>query len=385
MIKKILLVSAGLIVLTITGFLIWVASYPELRKSKTVGGLPRMQSQYLTMRDGVRIAVDIWLPPDMGTDDRVPTLVAGTRYSRGYSFAQKLDFKTKMKIRLENIDERRVEMVELTPEAAWANDAGYAVVIIDARGSAASFGSRDIEWSPDEVADYGEIIAWIAEQSWSNGKIGAWGTSYPGNTAELMASTGQPAFLATAPRFSDFDPLLGVGMPGGLKADGFIQQWSALNAALDHNPAASRAVDSDRSGELLEEAIAGHNDLTIAEALSAIEYRDDEYGQSRLTMEAASPYSLRESIEAGNTPMQFWVSWLDAGTADGALSRYLTFSNPQQVLIGPWNHGGSASIDPFLYEYVIEDNTETMLAGFEIIKPQMEQVLAFFDLSLIHI
>ena len=106
----------------------------------------------------------------------------------------------------------------------------------------------------DEVADYGEVIAWVTEQPWSNGKVGAWGTSYPGNTAELMAGTGQPVFLATAPRFSDFDPLLGVGMPGGLTTEGFLTQWSEFNHEIDHNLILSKAVNGDRGGKLLKEA-----------------------------------------------------------------------------------------------------------------------------------
>ena len=382
MIKKILLAIVVLLVLTVAGLLIWIATYPELSKSKTAGGLPRMQSQYLTMRDGVKIAVDVWLPPQMGADERVPTLVAATRYSRGYSLALPLSFKIKMMIRLGQVDERLVSLMELNPEAAWTNEAGYAVVMVDARGSAASFGNRPIEWSPDEVADYGEVIAWIAEQPWSDGKVGAWGTSYPGNTAELMTSTGQLAFLATAPRFDDFDPLLDVGMPGGLHANGFLREWSEINAGFDHNPVFSKPVDSDRGGKLLEEAIAGHDNPNILETVGAIEYRDDEYGQSGLTFEKISPYYLKEAIEGNNVPMQIWVSWLDAGTVDGALSRFLTFSNPQQVIIGPWNHGGSASIDPFLYEHKAGEDIDTLLENFEIIKPQMAQVLDFFDCYL---
>jgi hypothetical protein len=242
-----------------------------------------MQSQYLTMRDGVKIAVEVWLPPNLATDEKAPTLVEATRYSRGATMAQPLNFQSKMMIRLGQVDPRLVPIVELDPETTWANEAGYAVVMVDARGSAASFGNRPIEWSPDEVADYGEVIAWITEQPWSNGKVGAWGTSYPGNTAELMASTGQPGFLAAAPRFSDLDPLLGVGMPGGLRADGFLEQWSELNATMDHEISVAKPVNEDRNGKLLEQANAAHENPNIAQTMRTMKYRDDEYGNSGLT------------------------------------------------------------------------------------------------------
>jgi putative CocE/NonD family hydrolase len=382
MIKKIILGIAAFLVIALALFLIWVATYPVLSKTKTAGGLPRSQSQYLTMRDGTQIAVEVWLPPDLAAGEQVPTLVEATRYSRGTTMAQQLGFKEKLLIRLGQVDPRLVALVQLDPESTWANEAGFAVVMVDARGSAASFGSRPIEWSPDEVADYGEVIAWVSEQPWSNGKVGAWGTSYPGNTAELMASTGKPAFLATAPRFSDFDPLLGVGMPGGLRADGFLDQWSEFNAGFDTVPEYAKAVDTDKNGKLLKEAFNEHNNPNIAQTMRAIQFRDDEYGQSGLTFASASPYNLQEEIEANDVPMQVWVSWLDAGTVDGALSRYLTFNNPQQVIIGAWSHGGGPNVDPYMPDEMPEDATEAMFADIAAKESQMAQVLDFFDCHL---
>lgn len=379
MTRKVVFGILGGLVTVVVAFFVWVVTYPELYTSKTIGGLPRAQSRYVTMRDGVDIAIDVWFPPDMVADDEVPTLVAATRYSRGLSLARRLSIAMKAQLRLGIIDPLLPGLIELTPEASWANDAGYAVVLIDARGSAASFGDRPIEWSPDEIADYGEIVSWITAQPWSNGKVGAWGTSYPGNTAELIASTGAAGFLATAPRFSDFDPLLGVGMPGGLQADGFIQQWSDLNARFDHERTLARAVDDGFLGLKLRRAIAGHDNPNIAEAFGTLEYRDDEYAESGLAFETVSPYALRDAIEASGVPMQIWVSWLDAATADGALSRFLTLDNPQEVIIGPWLHGGSASIDPFRYEHVPATDISSYARNMEILKPQMGEVLRFFD------
>jgi putative CocE/NonD family hydrolase len=196
-----------------------------------------------------------------------------------------------------------------------------------------------------------------------------------------MTSTGEPAFLATAPRFSDLDPLLGVGIPGGLRATGFLEEWSAGNAQTDQDPALSKPVQDDKGGKLLQQAIAGHDNPNIAEAMGAIEYRDDVYAQSGLTCAANSPYALREAIEARAVPMQVWASWLDAATMDGALSRYLTFSNSQHIIIGACDHGGSPSRDPFMPD-VFEDTQTEALATMEIWKDNMAQVLDFFDCYL---
>jgi predicted acyl esterase len=42
------------------------------------------------------------------------------------------------------------------------------------------------------------------------------------------------------------------------------------------------------------------------------------------------------------------VDWLDATVCEGALSRYLTFNNPQQLIIGSFTHNLDFNADPFL-------------------------------------
>ena len=60
-----------------------------------------------------------------------------------------------------------------------------------------------------------------------------------------------------------------------------------------------------------------------------------------------SPYGRLEAIEAAGVPMLVRAGWLDAATADGALSRYLTSDMAQELVIGAWNHGGEDDVDPF--------------------------------------
>ncbi|MBN1665645.1 MAG: CocE/NonD family hydrolase, partial [Anaerolineales bacterium] len=96
-------------------------------------------------------------------------------------------------------------------------------------------------------------------------------------------------------------------------------------------------------------------------------------GDSGLTIGEVSPYALRAAIESSHTPMYVWIGWLDAGTVDGALSRYLTFSNPQKLVIGPWSHGGAHHTDPFL-----PPDTPTAPTREE----QTQMLVDFFDLYL---
>ena len=148
----------------------------------------RNQALHVPMRDGVRIAVDVWLPADAAPGDRLPAMMRATRYWRA---------RHQPGVPLE-------ETSNFAEAERW-NGAGYALVLVDARGSGASFGMRRFELAEDEVRDYGEVADWIAAQPWSNGRVGAYGVSYAGNTAEMLAVNGNPVVKAVAPLFNDFD------------------------------------------------------------------------------------------------------------------------------------------------------------------------------------
>ena len=91
-----------------------------------------------------------------------------------------------------------------------------------------------MEWSPAEVADMGEVAAWAARQPWSNGRVGTFGISYDGNSAELAAAANQPAIRTVMPLYDNFDVLWAI-QAGGVAQRRQIQQWSAMVAALDRD------------------------------------------------------------------------------------------------------------------------------------------------------
>jgi len=64
------------------------------------------------------------------------------------------------------------------------------------------------------------------------------------------------------------------------------------------------------------------------------------------------------------------VGWLDAATANGALSRFLTVRCPQTIVIGPWSHGGGSDTDPFLPPDTPARPT---------VAEQVEEMFDFFD------
>lgn len=322
----------------------------------TPAGIRQSTSEYVKMRDGVEIAVTVDLPPDLKSGERVPVLMRTTRYWR----APRIGWTLRMLVALHQASPP--EELE-DKQAAYFNERHFAVLAVDARGSGASGGNRVVEWSPAELADMGEVAAWAARQPWSNGRVGTFGISYDGNTAELAAAAGQPAIRAVMPLYDNFDVLWAV-QSGGVALSKQIQQWSDAVAAMDRDDVCGaqedkgwscwrdrlmipgvRPVDADPHGKHLAELVRQHHNVNVAQTVAKVEFRDDQIGDFRLG--DISPSGLRARIEASNVPMMVWCGWLDGGGGDDALTRYRNFSNPEVVVIGPLSHGGGFNIDPF--------------------------------------
>ena len=224
-----------------------------------------------------------------------------------------------------------------------------------------------MEYSPAEVTDMGELAAWAAVQPWSNGRVGTFGTSYEGNTAELAAVPNQRAIRALMPLYDDFDVQDEI-QPDGVTFRWLVQNWSSFVAALDRDDMCAveqvkgwrcwrdrrmtpgvRPVDADLNATHLAQLVGERRNLNVAEAVAKIEFRDDTVStnEGAFSMQGISPYGLRTQIEGSKVPMMVWCGWLDEKTCEGALIRYQSFSNPQVVIIAPLSHGGLCNVDPF--------------------------------------
>ena len=123
------------------------------------------------MRDGVRLATDVYLP-DRGR--RWPTLLSRLPYD-----------KTGDECLMPHI-------------ARWFTERGYAVVVQDVRGKIRSGGA--LEPFRAEVDDGYDTLDWITRQSWCAGPVGMFGDSYFGWTQWAAAASGHAALRAIAPR-----------------------------------------------------------------------------------------------------------------------------------------------------------------------------------------
>ncbi len=116
------------------------------------------------MRDGVELSADVYLPPE--GDGPWPAILQRTPYDNTADF-----------------------WVDV---ALYMTQRGYAFVSQDVRGRCDSDG----EWEPfvNEGPDGYDTIEWIADQSWSDGKVGMMGGSY-GGLVQWLAAREQPPHL----------------------------------------------------------------------------------------------------------------------------------------------------------------------------------------------
>jgi putative CocE/NonD family hydrolase len=329
-------------------------------------------SCYVAMRDGCRLALDVHLPqPLNGTapPQRVPAILLFTPYYRRFKL-------------------REGGSGEVNPNSGKFRDLfvprGYAVVIVDVRGTGASFGTRDSFRSPKEREDSREITDWIVAQPWSDGTVGCTGVSYLGAAADFLASTGHPAVKAIAPLFSVWDTYADNYFPGGIQLKELTRVYDELMVALDHdrrdllpnfvyfaNPdfEGPQPVDEDADGVLLAQAIREHlGNFRQTEFMPEFRFREEGLPYDPTFSSASfSPYPLSGDIHPDVAILSV-SGWLDgAGYMNGAIARFLTLDrNPRHLLLGPWDHGARIDISPW---------RKAQEPSF----PLLGEVLRFFD------
>jgi len=127
----------------------------------------------MPMRDGVRLATDIYRPKD--TARKVPTIWVRTPYNFNYW------------------DVRNGVPSDMTA-ALTAVKRGYAYVVQNERGHFFSEGNYDI-LGPPRTDGY-DALAWMSAQPWSNGKVGTTGCSSTAEYQMGVAAMGHPAHAA---------------------------------------------------------------------------------------------------------------------------------------------------------------------------------------------
>lgn len=146
---------------------------PAREGSKPVYGIVAETDARIPMRDGIRLAADVFRPDAPGRT--FPALLAVSPYSRQL---------------------QRTDLPDGQNEAGitqfWVPH-GYAHVVADVRGSNDSEGDWD-HMGPVERRDLVDLIEWVASRPWCDGRVGMTGESYFG-WSQLMAAAERPRGL----------------------------------------------------------------------------------------------------------------------------------------------------------------------------------------------
>jgi uncharacterized protein len=146
-------------------------------------GMKIEKDVYITMRDGVRLAVNIYRPNAPG---KFPALLA----IGGYGKELQEELIPPQPLNKSAVWDGNIEAGE-TPDIVAR---GYVHVIGDLRGCGQSEGEYAGMWSQQEGRDGHDLIEWIAKQPWCTGKVGMTGYSYYGG-AQLKTAIQQPPHL----------------------------------------------------------------------------------------------------------------------------------------------------------------------------------------------
>lgn len=284
-------------------------------------------SQYVTVRDGTKLAVDIYRPTKNGAlvSEPLPLIWTHTRYHRA--------------------DYRKDGTIASQIDRPWLQKIlkhGYIVAAVDVRGGGASFGTRRGVFTLEEAQDTYDIIDWFAKQPWCDGNIGMYGGSYLGITQYIAAGMGSPHLKAIVPAVAMFD-LYSFVYPGGVYQDDFIQNWSDFVKKLDID-VPTPPVDEDPQSVMAKEAIEMHKaNVFLGEVAPIIRFRDSQIpDETTMVYLEWSPNRYLEGINDKGSHIAVYTiaGWYDFWSRD-ALAWFNNLKNPQKIIILPRSHSGT--------------------------------------------
>jgi uncharacterized protein len=256
----------------------------------------QIEKTSIPMKDGIRLAVTLYEPADLKKGARCPALLEYLPYRKDDDEAAR-DYGTH----------------------TYFARRGYVSARVDIRGFGASEGTPpDREYSAQEQQDAEEVIAWLAHQPWSNGRVGMLGISWGGFNSIQMALRKPPALKA----------ILAVAATEELfkedvhYVDG-IFHVDEFELTMD--------LDQGRPGApdfRLEESVIGPRMDSPPWSLAYMKHqRDGAFWRAPL-----------RPIETLQVPA-FLIGGMQDGYRDSIPRMLEKVKAPLKAWIGPWNHG----------------------------------------------
>lgn len=293
-------------------------------------GIAETKNVMVAMRDGVKLAADIYRPTQNGQvmDSKFPVILVRTPYNKD----------------------------DATQVANAFVPHGYVVVLQDVRGRYKSDG----HWRPlvDDPNDGFDTAQWIGTQPWCDGGIGTMGSSYAGATQHALAIGNAPYVKAMVPRnaMSDFGRY-GVRHNGAFELRFFNWVFTLGNASGTPNAllAAKRAASDPEAAQALVDMgmhvpeyvrglplrpgatplkFAPDYETWLIEAMSHGDY--DEFWKD------AGASVVDHLTEYKDVPEYHTTGWYDSWGMQVANLNYVGLRREkkslQRLIIGPWIH-----------------------------------------------
>jgi predicted acyl esterase len=355
-------------------------------------------SLYVPVGDGTKLALDIYRPAVDGkpVETRMPTVFEFTRYWRARALPDG---------RISTGHFGTIEpggntgSVRDNPDyGAKLVQHGYVVVVGDNRGTGSSFGHSLAPLTLTEAQDARDLIDWIAEQPWSNGKVGRIGSSITGTNQVISLARPSPHLKAIFPGMANFEHYRIATIGGVVRKGGILKIYDYLkNLGTAASPDAPlpALVDADSRGEMRASARAGQGDSSFAGYVSFLTsspvldevaaelglksidervrvlasneqlipaiaarpdlqrklmsvgmYRDDRPPRPAAAGEQSlSVADILPAIRVAAVPTYIWSGWGDPYPGDAFLL-FANLAGVRKVAIGPWSHGPNEKDDP---------------------------------------
>src|SRR5438552_4394946 len=259
----------------------------------------RLREEWIPLSDGVRLAVNLFLPDEVAGGESVPVLLEYLPYRKDDGLA-----------------ERDWDLY------SYVTRVGYAGARVDIRGTGRSEGTVPVfEYSEQEWTDGDAVIAWLGAQPWCTGAVGMWGISWGGfNSIQMAMRSETPAALRAIVALEATDRLFKDDVhyvDGMMHVDEYAIMIDLLNAV---SPAPDFPVD--------EGTLARRCDQS-------------PWLLRRLRQQRDGPLWRRGSLSPHydrlRVPAMLIGGWYD-GYRDSVPRMLERCEVPVRAIVGPWNH-----------------------------------------------
>jgi uncharacterized protein len=289
----------------------------------------------VSMRDGVRLATDVYRPARNGkpVPGRFPVILERTPYGKTVVSRSELSVK-------EPVAKSRADV------ARFFVSHGYVVIYQDCRGRYGSEGEF-VKYLSDGHDGY-DACAWIVRQPWCNGKIGTMGLSYAAHTQGALACANAPGITAMFLDSGGFANAYQDGIRQGgafeLKQVTWAYKAAFESPTVVKDPIRVKALQAiDIKGWFARMPWKrGHSPLTPAPEYEGYVYDQWEHGTFDSFWQQLGIYAAGFYDSFSDAPMVFMSAWYDPYPRS-ATDNYVALSRkkkgPVRLILGPWTHG----------------------------------------------